>query len=87
MANNDNEYKIIVKWSGKEYEIVEVTENDTVGALKNSIQKQTGVRPERQKLLNLKYKGNGFFGRKIVFLRSISQEKCPMTTSGYLCSS
>lgn len=48
--------KLIVKWSGKEYEIV-LTENDTVANLKTAIQKQTGVRPERQKLLNLKHKG------------------------------
>lgn len=48
--------KIIVKWSGKEYD-VELTENDTVNDLKNAIQKATGVRPERQKLLNLKFKG------------------------------
>lgn len=48
--------KIIVKWSGKEYE-VELTENDTVADLKNAIQKETGVRPDRQKLLNLKLKG------------------------------
>ncbi|XP_019867650.1 ubiquitin-like domain-containing CTD phosphatase 1 isoform X2 [Aethina tumida] len=48
--------KIFVKWSGKEYE-VDVSENDTVEDLKNAIQKQTGVKPERQKLLNLKFKG------------------------------
>lgn len=48
--------KIIVKWSGKEYD-VELTENDTVADLKNAIEKQTGVKPERQKLLNLKLKG------------------------------
>lgn len=48
--------KIIVKWSGKEYEI-ELGENDTVGDLKEAIHKHTGVRPVRQKLLNLKFKG------------------------------
>lgn len=51
------EFNIIVKWSGKEYEISDITENDSVACLKNAIQKQTGVRPDRQKLLNLKYKG------------------------------
>lgn len=50
--------KIFVKWSGKEYEI-ELTENDTVLDLKNAIEKETGVRPERQRLLNLKLKGLG----------------------------
>lgn len=52
-----SEFKIVVKWSGKEYEISDITEEDTVSCLKNAIQKQTGVRPDRQKLLNLKYKG------------------------------
>lgn len=52
----DNILKLIIKWSGKEYEM-ELTENDSVMDLKCAIQKQTGVRPERQKLLNLKYKG------------------------------
>lgn len=55
---SDSVFKIVVKWSGKEYEIGDVTENDNVGNLKCAIQKQTGVRPDRQKLLNLKYKGN-----------------------------
>lgn len=48
--------KIVIKWSGKEYEI-ELAENDTVANLKEAVQRETGVRPERQKLLNLKFKG------------------------------
>lgn len=48
--------KIIVKWSGKEYEVT-LTENDTVADLKFAIERATGVLPERQKLLNLKLKG------------------------------
>lgn len=52
--------KITVKWSGKEYE-VEVDDNTTVAHLKTIIQKETGVRPDRQKLLNLKLKGRGAF--------------------------
>lgn len=52
----ENSIKIIVKWSGKEYEI-ELPENNTVSDLKNAIHKQTEVRPDRQKLLNLKLKG------------------------------
>lgn len=52
----ENLIKLIIKWSGKEYEI-ELNENETVKDLKFAIQKETGVRPERQKLLNLKYKG------------------------------
>lgn len=54
--------KIIVKWSGKEYEIT-ITENDTVADLKQAIEKATGVRPDRQKLLNLKLKGNAMLYR------------------------
>ncbi|CAH1155357.1 unnamed protein product [Phaedon cochleariae] len=48
--------KIILKWNGKEYNL-ESCENDSVSDLKREIQKQTGVRPDRQKLLNLKCKG------------------------------
>ncbi|XP_059615951.1 ubiquitin-like domain-containing CTD phosphatase 1 [Phlebotomus argentipes] len=51
------EIKIIVKWSGKEYEIGDLTEQDTVALLKHEICKRTNVQPNRQKLLNLKYKG------------------------------
>jgi ubiquitin-like domain-containing CTD phosphatase 1 len=55
--NMENEVKIVVKWSGKEYEICNLSESDSVGTLKSAIHKETGVRPERQKLLNLKLKG------------------------------
>lgn len=51
---------IIVKWSGKEYPITDLTDQDTVAVLKHEIFKKTQVRPERQKLLNLKYKGTPF---------------------------
>lgn len=63
--------KITVKWSGKEYEF-ELDENNTVAELKGMIHKETGVRPDRQKLLNLKLKGSSFLwetvGDSIVFL-------------------
>lgn len=48
---------LLVKWSGKEYEIVDLQPSDTVEILKVKIMEKTGVRPERQKLLNLKVKG------------------------------
>merc|ERR1719365_200414 len=48
---------IVVKWSGKEYEISDLQSKDTVQTLKVKIMEKTGVRPERQKLLNLKVKG------------------------------
>lgn len=51
---------IIVKWSGKEYPITDLNELDTVAVLKHEIYKSTQVRPERQKLLNLKHKGMHF---------------------------
>jgi len=48
---------LIVKWSGKEYAIDNMDTGETVMDLKVRIMNQTGVRPERQKLLNLKCKG------------------------------
>lgn len=53
----EDELKITVKWSGKEYEITDIRGEDTVLALKERIHKETGVLPKRQKLLNLKFKG------------------------------
>lgn len=53
----NTDLKILVKWSGKEYD-VDLNENDTITDLKNAIHKRTGVRPDRQKLLNLRHKGN-----------------------------
>ena len=49
--------EIVIKWSGTEYTISDLTGHETVQELKNEIQKLTGVLPERQKLLGLKYKG------------------------------
>ena len=51
---------IIVKWSGKEFKICGLDEKETIADLKNALQKETGVLPERQKLLGLKYKGIDF---------------------------
>lgn len=53
----DTDFKLAVKWNGNEYELDNFSENDSVATLKDAIFKQTGVRPERQKLLNLKLKG------------------------------
>lgn len=47
---------VTVKWSGKEYEI-EVKDDMTVSSFKDSIEAHTGVKPERQKILNLKHMG------------------------------
>ncbi|XP_060555467.1 ubiquitin-like domain-containing CTD phosphatase 1 [Ruditapes philippinarum] len=46
-----------VKWSGKEYMITALTAQQTVSDMKIIIHKETGVLPERQKLLGLKFKG------------------------------
>ncbi|XP_072923981.1 ubiquitin-like domain-containing CTD phosphatase 1 isoform X2 [Hemitrygon akajei] len=48
---------IIIKWSGQEYPVTKLTEEDTVLDLKEMIKTLTGVLPERQKLLGLKIKG------------------------------
>lgn len=48
---------LTVKWAGKEYEVLGLDPEDTVLSLKVKIMELTSVRPERQKLLNLKFKG------------------------------
>ena len=48
---------IIVKWSGNEFLINDLTDQDTVAVLRHEIYKKTNVNVTRQKLLNLKYKG------------------------------
>lgn len=50
-------YSIVIKWSGNEYVIDETTvsQTDTIADLKNELHKRTGVLPERQKLMGLKY--------------------------------
>lgn len=55
---NDNPIKLSVKWNGKEFEIPEFSPSDSVAMLKVAIENATGVRPERQKLLNVKFQGN-----------------------------
>lgn len=47
----------IVKWNGKEYPVTDLSDQETVAVLKHEIARLTNVRPERQKLLNLRYKG------------------------------
>jgi hypothetical protein len=54
MADAMNSF--VVKWSAKEYTII-IDKDRTVLCLKKAIEVQTGVKVERQKLLNLKYKG------------------------------
>ncbi len=53
----DDNLDLMVKWNSKEFDISYVRASDCVGALKELIFDVTGVRPERQKLLNLKFAG------------------------------
>ncbi|KOB66416.1 Ubiquitin-like domain-containing CTD phosphatase 1 [Operophtera brumata] len=55
---NENPLKLSVKWNGKEYEIPEFSPSDSVAMLKIAIENATGVRPERQKLLNIMMMGS-----------------------------
>ena len=51
-------HNFVVKWAANEYKVTVTSESGTVLCLKKSIEFQTGVKVERQKLLNLKFKGN-----------------------------
>lgn len=48
---------LVVKWAGKEYPIDDLDVNATVLDLKQIVRQKTNVLPDRQKLLNLKFKG------------------------------
>lgn len=48
---------ISIKWNGKEYKISGLSEAATVRDLKKAISAETGVLPERQKLMGLKHAG------------------------------
>lgn len=52
----NNQQSILIKWSGKEYE-VDISSAKTVGDLKTRIKDRTGVNTDRQKLLNIVFKG------------------------------
>ena len=48
---------VVIKWSGKEYPINDLSLQLSVKELKDVIYEKTNVKPERQKLLGLKLKG------------------------------
>lgn len=48
---------IVIKWNGNDYDINNLNTNSNVKTLKEEIFKCTGVRPERQKLINLRISG------------------------------
>lgn len=50
-------HNIIIKWSGKEFEIEDINGLKTVRDLKVVISSKTGVQADRQKILNLTFKG------------------------------
>lgn len=53
----DPPHSIVIKWMGKEIEIEDINVLKTVRDLKLTIQQKTGVQADRQKILNLTYKG------------------------------
>ena len=57
MAAAGDVISVVVKWSGKEYPFEDLPALITVKDLKQAIYEKTMVRPDRQKLLGLKYKG------------------------------
>ncbi|XP_062572249.1 ubiquitin-like domain-containing CTD phosphatase 1 [Saccostrea cucullata] len=56
MAGEPSDHTVVIKWSGQEYKL-SVDKDGMVADLKKTIQDATGVLPERQKLLGLKFKG------------------------------
>ena len=57
LVQNYSKMDLTIKWSGQEYKVTGLSDTNTVRDLKHAISKDTGVLPERQKLLGLKYKG------------------------------
>ena len=53
----ESPFNIVIKWNSNTYDIKDVHYNLTVEDLKLLITQHTNVLPERQKLLNLKFKG------------------------------
>lgn len=48
---------LIIKWNGNDYDVKNLNTDSDVKTLKEEIFKRTGVRPERQKLINLRLSG------------------------------
>lgn len=48
---------IVIKWNGNDYDVKNLNPDSDVKSLKEEIFKCTGVRPERQKLINLRLSG------------------------------
>lgn len=56
MSGEGSDHTVVIKWSGQEFRL-SLQKDATVGDLKKATQDATGVLPERQKLLGLKFKG------------------------------
>lgn len=56
MSGEGSDHTVVIKWSGQEFRL-SLPKDATVGDLKKATQAATGVLPERQKLLGLKFKG------------------------------
>lgn len=48
---------LVIKWNGNDYDVKSLNTDSDVKMLKEEIFKCTGVRPERQKLINLRVSG------------------------------
>ena len=57
MSESPELISITIKWSGKEISLEDVSLTSTVVDLKDLIADKTNVLPDRQKLLNLRFKG------------------------------
>jgi len=67
---------IVIKWNGNDYDVKNVNTNSDVKTLKEEIFKCTGVRPERQKLINLRV-----LGKYILFFCVIDKFLCIFSSS------
>jgi len=56
---------IVIKWNGNDYDVKNLNINSDVKTLKEEIFKCTGVRPERQKLINLRI--SGYYNYQFVY--------------------
>lgn len=93
MAEVEAMCELIVKWSAKEYLISLPSSTGTVMCLKKAIEIKTGVKVERQKLLNLKFKGKAAddgvklsmlelkAGFKIMMMGSLEQDITTVATA------
>lgn len=53
----DSMFSVSIKWNGQSFTIENVSSELSVKDFKTLITEQTNVLPDRQKLLNLKFKG------------------------------